>query len=116
MPRIVYRIVLENPPNERDLKSYQELGITVERNDSDAVRMAMGLSVYGTLAYARRVSKRFPWKGDCFIAEITPADRDDAIVEQTGNNPRHYTLWCAEDVIRNSITRIVPARAEMSHV
>ncbi len=116
MARIVYRIVLENPPSDRDLKSYQELGISIERNDPDALRMASGLSVYATLAYARRAAKRFPWKGKCFIAEIALSDSDEAVVEQTGSNPRHYTLWCNEQIIRVAITRIVPVKVEIGDV
>jgi len=108
--RIVYRIVEENPPNEHDLKSYLELGVDIQRRDPDALRMASGLSVYKTLAYARRIAKRFPWKGNCFIAEIDLPDRDDIIVEQSGTSARHYTLWGDEEVIRSSIARIFPAR------
>ena len=78
--------------------------------------MATGLSVYSTLAYARRVGKRFPWKGDCFIAEIRLDERPDIILEQTGSDPLHFTLWCSQEEIRKSIARIMRLREVIGNV
>ena len=116
MPRIVYRIVTNDPPTEDDLKTYVELGRELKSADPQRERMITGLSVYSTLAYARRVAKRFPWKGDCFIAEILLEDRPDIIVEQTGSNPQHFTLWCSQEEIRSSIVRIVRLKKEIGNV
>jgi hypothetical protein len=89
--------------------SYAALGRETRTNDPDAARMATGFSVYVSFSYARRVAKRFPWKGNCFIAEIDLPDRDDVVLEQTGSKPEHYTLWCDVELIRASLVRVVHA-------
>jgi hypothetical protein len=117
MPTTVYRIVLENPPSERDLMTYEELGIPVRSSDPDAPRMRTGLSVYVSLGYARKKAKGHPWKGHCLIAEIALPDNSEFRLEQTGqNSPRHYTLWCERPLVRRSIARIIPVRGDQGDV
>lgn len=70
MPTTVYRIVRQNPPSERDLMTYEELGIPVTSTDPDAPRMRTGISVFMSLSHARQKAKGHPWKGQCLIAEI----------------------------------------------
>lgn len=110
MPRIVYRIVLENPPSEEDFKTYKELGKTAHRMNPDTDRLMSGLSVYFSFSYARKMAKHYPWKGKCYIAELELPDTDEVVIEQTGENLKHYTLWCSGDVARASIRRVVPAK------
>jgi len=114
--RIVYRIVLTNPPSAEDFKSYQELGKTAHRTNSDTERMMSGLSVYLSLGYARRMGKRFPWKGNCFVAELELSDDRDFTLEQTGENPKHYTLWCSGDVALASLRRVVSVKEDVEDV
>lgn len=110
MARVVFRIFSTNPPSERDLSTYLELGIVTEFDDPDAVEMASGYSVFRDEAYARRVSRRMPWKGSGFIARLELPDRIDVRLRQTGGNPRHYTLWCSRDVLLESVVEIHPTR------
>src|SRR5680860_165988 len=108
MSTTVYRIVLQNPPTERDLMTYEELGIPVFSSDPDAPRMRTGLSVFMSLAHARKKAKGYPWKGRCKIAEIVLSDDSNFRLEQTGQHShRHYTLWCERSLVRSSITRTI---------
>ena len=107
MPKTVYRIVVDDPVSERDLMTYEELGLVTHVTDPDARRMRTGLSVFVSLAHARKKAKGLPWKGKCRIAEIVLPDATEFTLEQTGRqSSRHYTLWCDREVVRGSIARI----------
>lgn len=87
--------------------TYAELGLALHATDPDAKRMRTGLSVFLTLADARRKAKGLPWKGNCRIAEIELGDDLEFTLEQTGRRSvRHYTLWCDRINVRRSIVRI----------
>jgi hypothetical protein len=117
VPTTVYRIVLRDPPPERDLMTYEELGIEVSSSDPDAQRMRSGLSVFVSLSHARTKAKGLPWKGRCSIAEIVLPDDADFRLEQTGRHSRkHYTLWCNRSLVRSSISRIIPVREDQADV
>jgi hypothetical protein len=117
MPTSVYRIVLENPPSERDLMTYEELDIPVTSSDPDAPRMRTGLSVFVTLSDARKKAKGLPWRGRCLIAEIVLPEGANYQLEQTGQHSRrHYTLWCDRQLVRASISRILPVKEGQTNV
>lgn len=117
MPTTVYRIVESNPPSDRDLMTYEELGVQAARSDPDAARMRTGLSVFLSRVQARSKARGLPWKSRCFIAEIELSDDVEFVVEQTGrHSAKHYTLWCEASVIRASVRRIISMREDQSNV
>lgn len=110
--RILYRIVEHNPPTQDDMRSYQELGIPLRVNTSEASRRASGISLFDTLQRARELAAGPPWRGAGFIVELKiPADAP-VMIERTGRQRGHHTLWGAPDAILSYITRVLPVRGE----
>lgn len=93
MGRTFYRIVKTDPPNLEDFKSYRELGILLLRTDAESRRLADGISVYATLAQARRAARSQPFLGR-FIAEVVIPDDGSLTLARTGKKPGHHTIWC----------------------
>lgn len=93
MPRILYRIVKHKPPVLADFASYRSLGLGTLRDDPEMRRLAEGLSVYATLAQARRAARAQPYLGR-FVAEIVIDDEAHLTCERTGRKPGHHTIWC----------------------
>lgn len=116
MPHIVYRIVKTNPPTAVDYLTYEQLGRPVDINDEEARRMSRGLSVYLSLAVARKRGKGLPWKGNAFIAEYVLPDDDRIIVEQTGSRGSHYTVWYEAWMLQEALSRVVPIKEDQSDV
>ena len=116
MSRIVYRIVVTNPPTDADYMTYEQLGKALDRDDPESVRMRSGYSVYLQFNHARDRGRRFSWKSNCFVAEYVLSDDDDYELEQTSRNPKHYTLWCDESLLRGRERRITPVSKGGEHV
>jgi hypothetical protein len=58
----------------------------------------------------QKKAKGFPWKSQCYIAELSLPDDNTFRLEQTEPGSKHYTLWCDEELIRASVVRIIPMR------
>ena len=100
----LYRIVRTDPPTLDDMRSYIDMGIPLRRNDPESLRRASGISLFDTLARARRQARRQPWMGNAFIAEmVIPLDRID--IEQTAVRG-HFTAWGAPDAMLEYVRRI----------
>lgn len=109
---ILYRIVEHNPPTQDDMRSYQELGISLRVNTPDALRRSSGISLFDTLQRARAFAAGPPWHGAGFIAELRIPAGAPVTVERTGRQRGHHTLWGAPDAILSYITRVVSIRGE----
>ncbi|HWV22789.1 MAG TPA: hypothetical protein VNZ58_01245 [Thermomicrobiales bacterium] len=117
MPRVVYRIVLHDPPTDVDYLTYEQQGRAVDIDNDEALRMSKGLSIYLSLAVARKRAKGLPWKGQAFIAEYVLPDEDDRIViEQTGVRRSHYTVWCDASILQRALSRVVPVKEDQGDI
>lgn len=110
--RVLYRIVSQNPPTREDVSSYQELGIPLRSATPEALRRSRGISLFNTLAQARKLGIGPPWHGSGFIAELQIPDDAHVTIERTGRQRGHYTLWGSPDDILGYITHVVPIRSE----
>lgn len=110
--RVLYRIVSHNPPTTDDMRSYHELGIPLRSTTPEAQRRARGISLYNTLAQARKLGIGPPWHGSGYIAELQIPDDAQVTIERTGRQRGHYTLWGSPDDILEYITHVVPIRSE----
>jgi hypothetical protein len=109
-PRVFYRIVWTNPPTERDFFNHIELGRT-SSDDPTWHRLATGLSVYTDLDDARKMGRRLPWKGNCFVAELHIPHNHPFVIEKTGKvESSHYTVWGSGQLLRSMIHRVLPVR------
>jgi hypothetical protein len=91
--RLLYRIVLTDPPMLRDFMSYERLGVAPRRplspRDRDRWR---GVSHYATRPAALAAARTNPRLGRHVAAVRIPPDADIRI-EQTGRDPDHFTVW-----------------------
>jgi len=91
--RTVYRIVWTDPPSDEDFLSHQARDVNVHVEDPEIVRISSGISVFRTLAQARRTAmKRPPWLGRRYIVRIVIPATASATMERTTKTAGHYTL------------------------
>jgi hypothetical protein len=107
MSRVVYRIVVNNPPSDDDLRSYADLGHTVSRPKPELERLMTGISVMGTMEAAIKKAKGRPWLSDAWIAEIVIPNDSALVIEKTTRDPNHYTVWAAVEELRGLVGRVV---------
>jgi hypothetical protein len=73
-PVTLYRIVRTDPPTVLDFTPKAALGLVDSEADVETQRLEAGLSMYRTLAQARRKARAFPFLGG-FIATVQlPSD------------------------------------------
>lgn len=84
--------------------------------DSEWDRLASGYSVLSDLSYARTKAKRYPWKSQCFIAELQLPSESPFLVEPTGGKGRHYTVWGDGQLLRTFVVRVFPVREDAKDV
>lgn len=113
--RTFYRLVLHNPPSREDFRSYLEVGKEPSQ-DAEWNRLASGYSDYGTLGYARKKAKSYPWKSQCSIAELRIPDESPFVIEQTGSGGKHYTIWGDGELLRSMVLRVFPVREDAANV
>lgn len=106
MAGIFYRVVRSDPPTTED---FQPRRIT-RTNPFDPTtagwRMAEGISVFATLAQARRIAKSFPDHG-LLIAELSIRDDANVTVARTGRQRGHHTIWAEPRELRGCVTSVV---------
>jgi hypothetical protein len=107
-PAILYRIVRENPPTDRDFTSKAALGLVDADADPEVQRLESGLSMYRTLAQARRKARAFPFLG-AYIAVVRLDPSDDVRVERTTSSAGHYTVWGEASVLLRRVVAVEPA-------
>ena len=112
MSRIVYRIVVHNPPSDDDLRSYADLGQSLTRPQPELKRLMTGISVMGTLESAVRKANGKPWMSDAWIAEIVIPDDSLVVIEKTTRDPNHSTVWAPVEELRRMLGRIVRVSGE----
>lgn len=116
MSRRMFRIVNDNPPGESDFKTYAERGQRPFRDDPVLLHLMDGLSVMDSLDAARRKGQGKPWKSRGYIAELLLPEQSAITIEQTTKDPHHFTVWGDEEIIRNSIVRVVPIEEDPNDV
>lgn len=92
MARTYYRIVRHPAALEDDFKPAKELGKPL-RDPRFERQWSEGVSVYDTFESAAERARRYRYRLGRFIVAITLPAGAKVEVEQSGNDPRHYTLY-----------------------
>ena len=101
---LLYRIVRSDPPTIEDLRSHEEFGIPLRRDDPVSRRLASGISLFDSLDRARKQARRKPWLGDAYIAELAIPAHGVRIEKTAG--PGHYTAWGDADAMLGFVRRV----------
>jgi hypothetical protein len=88
----LYRIVRTDPSTVRDFTSKAALGLVDPDADAETRRLESGLSMYRTLAQARRKARAFPFLGGSIATVRFPSDAPFQ-VERTTASAGHHTVW-----------------------
>ena len=105
--RVLYRIVLSNPPTLADFTSFAALGRHPRRADSNVDRLWDGLSMYDTEERARQKARQLPYLGG-YLARVVIAGGAPFRVERTLASPGHHTVWGDPTALLNCVTGVVP--------
>ena len=92
MERIYFRIVRNADVSEDDFKPAKDLGKPLLEPEL-ARPWAEGVSVYDTFERAVNRARRFRYKLGRFVVTVTLPAGADVEVEQSGDDPRHFTLY-----------------------
>lgn len=111
-PLRLYRVVKTNPPTLRDFIPLQQHYGEHGDDPPERARLWSGLSVFATLAQARRQARRFPALGT-FVAEVQIPDSVDVHLERTLRTPGHFTLWGEAELLLNWISRVETVAEEL---
>jgi hypothetical protein len=109
--RTFFRIVTTDPPSVADFLSDKARGKT-QPTDPARRDLYEGLSVYATLAQARRKARDLPVLGD-YVAELRIADDALIRVERTLRSSRgHHTVWGDPEDLLHSVVAVVAVEGE----
>gem|GEM_PF-808314 len=110
---VVHRIVLTDPPTLDDFQPNAERGIEPRRPiPVEFVRLESGISVYRTMAQARRTARKYPpWFGGGYVARIVLPESANVRIERTTKSAGHYTLWADADTILSWVDDVEPVTA-----
>lgn len=92
MERTYYRIVRGSDVSEDDFKPAKELGKPL-LDPALERQWAEGVSVYATFDRAANRARRYRYRLGRFVATVTLPIDTSVEVEQSGNDPLHYTLY-----------------------
>ena len=92
MERTFYRIVRNPVVSEDDFKSAKDLGKPL-RKPSFARQWAEGVSVSDTLEHAVAQARLYRFGLGRFVVAVRLPSASGVEVEQTGNDPHHFTLY-----------------------
>ena len=92
MERVFYRIVRNPEVSEDDFKPAKDLGKPLT-NQRFARQWAEGVSVYDTFEHAVARARLYRYKLGRFVVTVRLPVGTDVEVEQSGDDPRHYTLY-----------------------
>src|SRR5438067_2493507 len=88
----LHRITRDDPPTDRDFTSKAALGLLDPDADAETRRLESGLSMYRTLAQARRKARAFPFLGR-FVATVRIPTGQSFVTERTTASAGHFTVW-----------------------
>jgi hypothetical protein len=106
-PFVLYRIVRTDPPTLLDVTSKAALGLVDPDADDETKRLESGLSMYRTLAQARRKARSFRFLGS-FIATMDFTGVDSVVIERTTSSSGHYTVWGEAALILRCVVAVEP--------
>ena len=96
-----------NPPTDADFLSDKARGLPLRNDEPVTLHVWDGISVYQTLAQARRKAHVYSFLGQ-FIAELNlEMDLPRIRIEKTCGRG-HHTLWGTASALRRSIVAITP--------
>ena len=96
-----------NPPADADFLSDKARGLPPRNDEPLTLHVWDGISVYQTLAQARRKARDYPFLGQ-FIAELNlDTDLPRIRIEKTFGRG-HHTLWGTAAALRRSVIAITP--------
>lgn len=116
MPQTVYRVVSHNPPSESDYLTYAELGLKIRNPTPESLRWATGYSTLNSLQEARIRANGKPWLGHAYIGVYLLLENENFVIEQTGTNLVHYTVWCSSDFLRACLVEVVDIEEDSDNV
>lgn len=106
MARSFYRIVKSDPPTLADFLSDRTRGRPAAEEPA-LRRLHDGLSVYATLAQARRKAKAFPMLGSYIavlrVLDDTPLRHERTMMSSGG----HHTVWGEPDTLLGCVEAVV---------
>jgi len=108
--RRLWRIARTDPPTRDDFVSRAARGAP-SPDDSEAMRLWDGLSVYDTQAHARRTARRYRGLGACRAAVDVPLD-GRCRIERTLHRAGHHTIWGDADLLHAAVARVVSVAAD----
>jgi hypothetical protein len=103
----LYRIVRTDPPTPRDFTSKAVLGQVDPEADAETQRREAGLSMYRTLAQARRKARAFPFLGGFISTVPIPSDAPFQ-VERTTASAGHHTVWGDAEALLACVVAVQP--------
>jgi hypothetical protein len=103
--RTFYRIVLTNPPTLDDFLSNRANRRAPRSDDPAVLQLWDGLSVFATLAQARRKARGAPYLGPQ-VAQLRIPEGASARFERT-RGPGHYTLWAEAAAVLARVVSVV---------
>lgn len=108
MAEAFFRIVRTDPATESDFLSDKARGVPPRNDEPLTLHVWDGISVYRTLAQARRKARDYPFLGS-FIAELN-IDVDIPLIRVEKTFGRgHFTLWGPPVVLLRAVVTIVSA-------
>lgn len=106
MTRNFYRIVKSDPPTLTDFLSDRARG-RPPAEEPARLRLHDGLSVYATLAQARRKAKAFPMLGR-YLAVLRILDGTPLRYERTiASSGGHHTIWGEPEALLECVEAVV---------
>jgi len=107
--RTFYRIVRTNPPTLADFFSDEARG-KPKPTAADKASLHQGLSVYATLAQARRKARGVTVLGR-FVAQLEIPDETLVRAERTfSRSPGHHTLWAEPAELLRYVATVQPVQ------
>jgi hypothetical protein len=107
-PSVLYRLVRNMPPTQRDFMSHEALGVPPRRPLSDEDRrLWKGVSHFDSLDVAFTRGMTSPWLGD-FVATVHIPVSAAAHIEQTGRDPSHFTVWSTAESLLSWVASVDP--------
>jgi hypothetical protein len=82
----------------------QTLGVAPRSDDPETVRLNRGISCWATEAQARRIARRYPFRGT-YIAVLQIPDGAPVNIERTRGSG-HHTVWGAPAQLMAYVTAV----------
>ncbi len=107
-PRVFYRIVRSDGPDESDFLSAMMLDRSPNREHRNHPELFTGLSVYDTEEAARSTARAFTVLGGWIAAlDVAALQRTNKFLMRQTRAAGHYTLWGMPKVFIPAITAVI---------